>query len=368
MGRGGRLSRDRRRGGIRWVHRGRRPCRGRHGRGVHGQLRTRQVRGARLHGRHRHGRCRADAARDPAGHPQHRTRPDGRPRPGALRMWHAVACGSLHVRRLGACHHARRHRHRGDHHHHSNASSMSEARRGRGPPPRTQRRRTREQERNQRQRQERLRAVQHLGGRRAPRRRQDPGRDRRCRELRQQPGPGPLLLRERERRRLHPGPDARRPRRLPRPRHRLRRGLRHRQEQGRQGPRRGDLHEAEQHLHLPQGRAHRRHGRARHGPRRPRQVPVPDHREGARRDGRHRRHPQGARSRCHGLLPAGRQRTGDQVVRRAGPSGRRRVRQRDPGLHRARAVLAAPLRARPVCRSSATTSRARSAPRSATAC
>ena len=35
-------------------------------------------------------------------------------------------------------------------------------------------------------------------------------------------------------------------------------------------------------------------------------------------DGRHRRHPQGARGRRHGLLPAGRQRAGDQVVRRAG--------------------------------------------------
>ena len=43
-------------------------------------------------------------------------------------------------------------------------------------------------------------------------------------------------------------------------------------------------------------------------------------------------------------LPAGRQRGGDQVVRRAGPRGRRRLRQRDPGVHRPRAVLAAPLR------------------------
>ena len=300
--------------------------------------------------------------------PQHRTGPDRRPWPGALRMWHAVACGNLYVRQPWCLPSRSPSSPSGRPSPPSNESSTSAARRGKGPPPRTQRRRTREQERNQRQRQERLRAVQHLGGRRAPRRRQDPGRDRRRRELRQQPGPGPLLLRERERRRLHPGPDARRSRRVPRPRHRLRRGLRHRQEQGRQGPRRGDLHEAEQHLHLPQGRAHRRHRRARHGPRRPRQVPVPDHREGARRDGRHRRHPQGARSRCHGLLPAGRQRAGDQVVRRAGPPGRRRVRQRDPGLHRARAVLAAPVRARPGCRSSATTSRARSAPRSATAC
>ena len=62
------------------------------------------------------------------------------------------------------------------------------------------------------------------------------------------------------------------------------------------------------------------------------------------RDGRHRRHPQGARGRRHGLLPAGRQRGGDQVVRRAGARRRRRVRQRDPGVHRPRAVLAAPVR------------------------
>ena len=62
------------------------------------------------------------------------------------------------------------------------------------------------------------------------------------------------------------------------------------------------------------------------------------------RDGRHRRHPQGARGRRDGLLPAGRQRGGDQVVRRAGARRRRRLRQRDPGVHRPRAVLAAPLR------------------------
>ena len=83
--------------------------------------------------------------------------------------------------------------------------------------------------------------------------RQDPRRDRRRRQLREQPRPGPLLLRERQGRRLRPGPDARRPRRLPRPRHRVRRRLRHRQEQGRQGPVRGDLHEAEQHVRLPAG-------------------------------------------------------------------------------------------------------------------
>ena len=92
---------------------------------------------------------------------------------------------------------------------------------------------------------------------------QDPRRDRRRRQLRQQPRPGPLLLRERQGGRLRPGADARQPRRLPHPRHRVRGRLRHRQEQGRQGPVRGDLHEAEQHLRLPAGPAHRRQGRAR---------------------------------------------------------------------------------------------------------
>ena len=50
-----------------------------------------------------------------------------------------------------------------------------------------------------------------------------------------------------------PGSDARQPRRLPRPRHRVRGRVRHRQEQGRQGPVGGDLPEAEQHLRLPAG-------------------------------------------------------------------------------------------------------------------
>ena len=61
-------------------------------------------------------------------------------------------------------------------------------------------------------------------------------------------------------------------------------------------------------------------------------------------DGRRRRHPQGARGRRHGLVPPGRLRGGDEVVRGAGPQGRRRLRQRHPGLHRPGALLAAPLR------------------------
>ena len=108
-------------------------------------------------------------------------------------------------------------------------------------------------------------------------------------------------------------------------------------------------------------------GRARHDPRRPRQVPQPDHREGARPDGRHRRHPQGARGRRHGLLPPGRERGGDEVVRRAGPRGRRRrssTASRSSSAASRTGSAASPRRA---CRSSATTSRARSARRSPTA-
>ena len=82
---------------------------------------------------------------------------------------------------------------------------------------------------------------------------------------------------------------------------------------------------------VPQSRRDRR---ARHDPRRPGQVPVPDHREGAWPHGRHREHPQGARGRRDGVVPAGWLRAGDQVVRRAGPAGRRRLHQRHPGVHR----------------------------------
>ena len=107
---------------------------------------------------------------------------------------------------------------------------------------------------------------------------------------------------------------------------------------------RGDLLGPEQHLQVHGRPAHGREGRARHDPRRHRQVPVPGDQEGPRPDGRCRRDPEGARGRRHGLLPAGRQRGRHQVVRRAGPPGGRRVRQRHPGVHRPRAVLAAPLR------------------------
>ena len=78
--------------------------------------------------------------------------------------------------------------------------------------------------------------------------------------------------------------------------------------------------------------------------------------------------PHGDEDRRRRQLPPGRLRGRGEVVRRAVPRGRRRARQLHAGLHRARAVLAEALRGRPGCRSSATTSSRRSAPRSPTAC
>ncbi len=63
----------------------------------------------------------------------------------------------------------------------------------------------------------------------------------------------------------------------------------------------------------------------------------------AGRDGRHRPDPQGHEDRRRRLLPAGRLRAGDQVVRRADPRGRLRLRQLHPGLHRPRGLLGQPL-------------------------
>ena len=88
----------------------------------------------------------------------------------------------------------------------------------------------------------------------------------------------------------------------------------------------------------------RRQGPPRHDARRPRQVPQGEDHQGARRDRRHRRDPQGDQDRRRRLLPAGRLRAGDQVVRRADPRGRLRLRELHPGLHRARELLERPLR------------------------
>ena len=97
------------------------------------------------------------------------------------------------------------------------------------------------------------------------------------------------------------------------------------------------------------------------------QVPLAGHQEGPGPDGGRRGHPQGAQGRRHGLLPAGRQRGGDEVVRRAGaPGGRRRssTRSRSSSAVSRTGSAGSP---RPGCRSSATTSRARSARPSPTA-
>ena len=114
--------------------------------------------------------------------------------------------------------------------------------------------------------------------------------------------------------------------------------------------------------------AHRRHGRARHDPRRPRQVPQPDHREGARPHGRHRRHPQGARGRRDGLATcrsAARRPPSGTSSRRSRPASASSTPSRCSSAASRTGSAASPRRA---CRSSATTSRARSARRSPTAC
>ena len=67
-------------------------------------------------------------------------------------------------------------------------------------------------------------------------------------------------------------------------------------------------------------------------------------------------------------LPAGRLRGGDEVVHGADPRGRLRDGELHAGVPRARAATGSGASSRPACRSSATTSSPRSAPRSRTAC
>ena len=88
-----------------------------------------------------------------------------------------------------------------------------------------------------------------------------------------------------------------------------------------------------------------RQGLARHDARRHRQVPLAGRREGAGRDRRRRRDPQGAERRRRRQLPPRRLRDGDEVVRRADPRRGLRDGELHAGVHRARGVLAAPLRA-----------------------
>ena len=148
---------------------------------------------------------------------------------------------------------------------------------------------------------------------------QGPRRDHRRRQLRQLAPPGRAVLQGREPGRLRPRADARRPRRLPHPRHRVRRRLRRRQGQGRRRPRRRDLGAPERHDQVRRRPEDRRHGLPRDDARRHRQVPVRGRREGAGRDRRRGRDPQGDRRGRRRQLPPGRLRGGDEVVRRADP-------------------------------------------------
>ncbi len=72
-------------------------------------------------------------------------------------------------------------------------------------------------------------------------------------------------------------------------------------------------------------------------------YPATQNHQGRRRDRRHRADPQGHAHRRRRLLPPGRLRAGDQVVRRAGPRGRLRLRELHPGVHRLRELLERPL-------------------------
>ncbi len=131
-------------------------------------------------------------------------------------------------------------------------------------------------------------------------------------------------------------------------RHRVHGRLRHRLDEGRQGPRRSDLGGAEQHDQVRQGAEEaRRAGLPRDDPRRARQVPQREDQKGARRDRRHRQDPQGHAHRRRRLLPARRLRAGDEVVRRAGARGRLRLRQLHPRVHRSRGLLGPALQRAP---------------------
>ena len=199
--------------------------------------------------------------------------------------------------------------------------------------------------------------------------RQGARRDHRRRQLRLGVRAGRALLPRRRPRRARARADARRPRRLPRARHRVHGRLRHRLDEGRQGPRPGDLGRAEQHDQVRQGaRKKPRRARApRHDPRRPRQVPQGEDHEGARRDRRHRaassatRTPTSSSPTCRSApsrRPSG---TSSRCSRRAAGSS-----TASPCSSRARTTGTSASKAAR-CRSSATTSSRRSARRSCTA-
>ena len=195
--------------------------------------------------------------------------------------------------------------------------------------------------------------------------------DHRRRQLRLVARPGRRVLQERPGDRGCPGPDARQPRRLPHPRHRVRRrpSTSTPKRSARTCPRRSSA--AEQHrASSATCRSRACKVEPRHDARRPRQVPLAGDREGARHDRRHRPDAEGhRRPTCVVNVPARRLRG----RRPSGTSSRSsqagvRVRQLHPGVHRARGVLARAGSRSAACRSSATTSSRRSARRSSTAC
>ena len=157
------------------------------------------------------------------------------------------------------------------------------------------------------------------------------------------------------------------PRRLPRRRRRVRRRLRRRRGQGRPRPRQGHLRRAEQHHPLRPGRRPRRHRAAGPDPRRPRQVLPRDDRGVAGRAGRRDR---GAARRPGPTCSSPTCRSAPRRPRSTTPRPPRRrggLRQRHPGVHRQRPGVGRRSSPTPACRSSATTSRARSGRRSSTA-
>ena len=197
----------------------------------------------------------------------------------------------------------------------------------------------------------------------------DRGTSRHCRrrELRVLAGTGRAVLPGRRREQHRARPDAREVRPVPRPRREVRGRLRRGRQEGRLRPVGGDLRVGEQHDQDRRRAAHQRDRAARPDARRHRQVLRRHHRDVRRRARRRGQGAQGRERRRAGVLPAGGLRGGRQVLRPVRHRRRRGVRQRAAGVHRLGPGVGQEVRRRRACRSSATTSRARSAPPSPTA-
>ena len=174
-----------------------------------------------------------------------------------------------------------------------------------------------------------------------------PPRHRRRRELRQLPGAGPRVLRERRPRRVRARPHARRARWLPHPRHRGRRRLRRRRHEGRPRRRQGHPRRPQQHGEVRRrcptwacpccaARPSTASGKYY------RQVVE----ESPGRAGRRGPGPARRPRRRAGLLPPGRLRGGAEALRPGLPRRRRGVRQRHPGVHRLRPRVGGEVRGR----------------------